>query len=299
MKDFYMTTLKTPISINKICTVHYFEFSKDYSFVGEQHDFWEVVYVDKGEITAVAGENEILLKTGDMIFHKPNEWHTIRSNGKTSTNIVIVTFKSNSESMNFFENKVIKVGQREKGYIAEIINEYLKAFKTPLNEIYTNKLSRKACGVFGAEQMIKIYLEMLLISMVRGSDISSQSLKKATTNNHKLSLILGYMQANIKENLTLDMIALYASVSKSGILKIFHENFNMGAIEYFIKLKIDMAKKYIREGNYSFTQIAEILGYSTVHYFSRQFKDVSGMSPMEYSKSVKALVEQGKKEKIQ
>ena len=38
------------------------------------------------------------------------------------------------------------------------------------------------------------------------------------------------------------------------------------------------------------TQISDMLGYSSVHYFSRQFKRIAGMSPVEYSRSVKALM---------
>ncbi|HJB28450.1 MAG TPA: AraC family transcriptional regulator, partial [Candidatus Blautia faecavium] len=41
----------------------------------------------------------------------------------------------------------------------------------------------------------------------------------------------------------------------------------------------------------NFTQISEYLGYSSIHYFSRQFKKISGMTPSEYSSSIKALSE--------
>ena len=61
-------------------------------------------------------------------------------------------------------------------------------------------------------------------------------------------------------------------------------------MEYFINLKIDLAKKYLREDNYNISQISEILGYSGIHYFSRQFKKATGMSPTEYSTSIKAMV---------
>lgn len=47
--------LKRAFNVERIYSVHYFEFSKDYTFPGEAHDFWEFVYVDKGEIIATAG----------------------------------------------------------------------------------------------------------------------------------------------------------------------------------------------------------------------------------------------------
>ena len=41
----------------------------------------------------------------------------------------------------------------------------------------------------------------------------------------------------------------------------------------------------------NFTQISDFLGYSSIHYFSRQFKKITGMTPSEYSSSIKALSE--------
>jgi YesN/AraC family two-component response regulator len=63
-------------------------------------------------------------------------------------------------------------------------------------------------------------------------------------------------------------------------------------MEYFYRLKIEEAKRLIRNGTNNFTQIADKLGYSTIHYFSRQFKKIVGMSPSEYSKSILHLTKE-------
>lgn len=52
--DYKYVTLKDDISIDKLYTVHYFEYMNDYSFVGESHDFWEFLYVDKGAVNITA-----------------------------------------------------------------------------------------------------------------------------------------------------------------------------------------------------------------------------------------------------
>ena len=57
-------------------------------------------------------------------------------------------------------------------------------------------------------------------------------------------------------------------------------------MSYFISLKIDTAKAMIRDTDLNFTQISEKLGFSTVHYFSKLFKDRVGVSPSKYAKSV-------------
>ena len=97
------------------------------------------------------------------------------------------------------------------------------------------------------------------------------------------------MEANICKGICLNDLISYSGANKATITNAFKDNFGMGAIDYFIRLKIEQAKRFLREDTYNITQIADLLGYSGIHYFSRQFKKVTGMSPREYSRSVKAI----------
>lgn len=290
MANYFGSTLKNEIVIGKLYTVHYFEFSSNYRFSGEKHDFWEFVYVDKGEISVICDNVSRNLKQGEAIFHKPDEWHNIIANGVTAPNVVIVSFECKSQAMEFFKDNLLKVGQNQKTIISKIISEYTNAFSTPVNDPYTNKLQRKTNPLVGSEQLLKMYLCELLISFIRNDLSDSQhsmiSVNNATTT---LNLLLTYMQDNINTSITVDSLVKYSGLNRTGINNLFKKNFGMGAIEYFINMKIETAKKYLRENNFNVTQISEILGYSNVHYFSRQFKKFSGMSPIEYSTSIKAM----------
>lgn len=290
MTEYFGSVLKNEIVIGKLYTVHYFEFSSNYRFSGEKHNFWEFVYVDKGEINVICDDTTRVLKQGEVIFHKPDEWHNIQANGKIAPNVAIVSFECRSPAMDFFCDKLLKVGQNQKTIISKILSEYTNAFVTPFNDPYTNKLLRKQNAQFGAEQLIKMYLCELLISFMR-NDVSDSQHSMISVNNAAttLNLILTYMQDNINAGITVDSLVKYSGLNRTGINNLFKQNFNMGAIEYFIHMKIETAKKYLREDNFNVTQISEILGYSNVHYFSRQFKKYSGMSPIEYSTSIKAM----------
>ena len=92
MKTSYIKTKpKTVINVTSIVTIHYFEFGPTFSYAGEQHDFWEMVYVDKGSILAQRGGEQLILKQGEILFHEPNEFHSIRSLN-SSPNIFIISF---------------------------------------------------------------------------------------------------------------------------------------------------------------------------------------------------------------
>lgn len=293
--SFTHTFLKKEFNIESIVTVHYFEFAKNYVFEGESHDFWELVYVDKGELEIMAGDKGYKLKQGEMIFHKPNEFHNLWANGKIAPNIIVITFDCNSPAMEFFENKFLLTGNTVKDLLSKIIKEVIQAFSTPLNISITSKLDRRENSVFGTEQLIKIYLEQVLIYLVRiGENIVPDerlsSLVRIRSHNDLTQKIINYLKDNIASNISFDDVCLYSKLGSTNLKSMFKEQTGIGVIEYYKNLKIEEAKKIIREEQFNFTEIAEKLGYASIHYFSRHFKKVTGMSASEYASSVKAKI---------
>lgn len=282
---------KDKIEIQDIVTVHYFEFPKDYRFTGESHDFWELVYVDSGRIIAVSDEKEILLKAGDIIFHKPDEWHNLKGDGEHASNVAVISFISGSESMKYFYNKIIKGGNTQKKLISKIIIEAEKLFETTLGDPYTKMFRKKNDRPFAGEQLILLYLAEFLISIVRNDMQNMRTSLVENTTNSLVNNAIEYLGEHISERITVFDVEKATNTSRTAVETAFKNTLGCGVISYFIKMKIEFAKTYIREGNYNVTQIADMLGYESIHYFSRQFKAVTGMSPKEYSRSTKALGE--------
>ena len=70
--------LKSALCVEAIVSVHYFEYSSNYYFEGEQHDFWEFLYVDKGELDVLAGEETHRLHKGQMCIRDRSWTPSIR-----------------------------------------------------------------------------------------------------------------------------------------------------------------------------------------------------------------------------
>ena len=103
------TDLEITFDISEIYTIHYFEYFPDFDFAGETHDFWEFIYVDKGEVDIIADHMPIVLHKSEIAFHKPNEFHAVKANGKIAPNLVVISFTCNSPAMSFFRNKVLSL----------------------------------------------------------------------------------------------------------------------------------------------------------------------------------------------
>lgn len=64
MPVFVPTVPRREMAVDAIVTVHYFEYAKNYVFEGEKHDFWELLYVDKGEVEVMGGQHRLPSASG-------------------------------------------------------------------------------------------------------------------------------------------------------------------------------------------------------------------------------------------
>ena len=306
--NFVFTPLRCEFDITDIITIHYFEYCSDFYFPGECHDFWEFLFVDKGEVLIEADGCEHTLHSGDIIFHRPNEFHNVRANGVIAPNLVVVSFACDSPAMEFFRGRILSAGEKERTLLARLFGEAIRTFSSPLDNPYLTALAPNDPLPFGSLQMIKLYLEELLLLFVRRETVTAHSAnpmeyfeapnapKKSVRQKNDQQLydrLIDYLHQNINRRLTIEQICQDLLVSSSQIQKLFAARGSCGIISYFSKMKINAAKQYIRADDRNFTQIAELLGYTSVHYFSRQFKKITGMTPSEYAYSVKAKTDGG------
>ena len=297
--DYQPVSLRDTIKISRLYTIHYFEYRNDFRFEGEQHNFWEFCFVDKGEVNvAMDGENHILSK-GEIAFHKPNEFHAVTATGTSAPNLAVISFACQSRAMRFFENKILHVDETERGLLAKIILEAKSCFAHRLDDPYQNKMEKNSVLPFGTEQFIRLYLEEFLLHiqrrcrMSRSSTPQSRLIKtpKGRSDAETFRRVSAYLEEHLAEPLTVEKICRDNLMGRSLLQKIVREHSGQSLIEYFSNLKVEAAKEMIRMDDMNFTQIAEKLGYTSIHYFSRQFKQITGMTPSEYASSIKALAE--------
>lgn len=288
--------LQEQIRLGRLVTFHYFELDRTFTSKEEKHDFWELVYVDKGKVAISTDSGKRLLEQGDIIFYKPNEMHSGGAREETAPNLIILSFECESPAMRFFEDRSFRLNDGERALLAHIVEEGLEAFEPSIALRHSNKvLGRRADSAFGCEQLIKNYLEVLLIGLIRRAATLDTEWKpsligKENRDRHLVAEAIAYMEEHVRHNLTLEEISGACSVSKSLLKTRFKEAKGMGVMEYFTRIKIDKAKVLIREESLNYTQMADLLGYSSIHYFSRQFKLITGMTLTEYARTVHARV---------
>lgn len=297
-------SFRKELLIDQLFSLHYFEYMSTFSFPGEAHNFWEFVCVDKGEVTIGAGDQIHTLKKGDIAFHEPNEFHWVKANGSIAPNLIVISFSSKSPIMNFFRKKILRTDDFARSLLARIITEAGNFLEGRLDDPYQTVLRPKSSQPPASAQLIQLYLEELMIYFYRKySDLSTPAdekpdkpdkpdkTMKENIDTEVFNRVVAYLGQHLSGRVTIETICKDNLIGRSQLQKIFSKKSGLGIIEYFSNMKIEAAKELIRTEQMNFTQISEKLGYTSIHYFSRQFKKVTGMTPSEYASSIKAMAD--------
>ena len=165
------------------------------------------------------------------------------------------------------------------------------ALMSPLGQLLQKMLQEQERMDEFSGNVILAHLELLLILLLR-EDKTPKASKLQTSNavhseNEIIRQAQQYISAHIREKLSVPLVARQVDVSPSYLTALFHKNLQISPGEYIRRIKLQESKQMIRENNLNFTEIAAELQYSTVHHFSRQFKEKFGITPTEYAKSVR------------
>ena len=292
MDKFIRQGLPGVIHIRKIITIFYMELSKDFHYNGEQHNFWEMVYIDKGEMLCTADKHQFTLKSGEVTFHKPNEYHNLSGDGKNAPNVSILTFECDSVAMKHFEGKILRLSPEEKLLLSMLMTEGLACFRLedPNNPVLQT-LQQLPDAPFGGFQMIRNLLEIFLISLYRHRESFTKKSRQSVhidgvDVNFEIRELLDVLNDNIYGKLTIEDIARKIGKSESTVKALFARFQPGGIMRYYNALKIREAKRLLRENRYTLAQIAELLCYDTAQYFSKCFKQSTHMTPTEYRQSI-------------
>ena len=295
--EYKRVKLRNDLTVDDIVSVHYLEYTRTFAFAGELHDFWEFIYVDKGRLFITAGNTEIALETKQLYLHKPMEFHSIRCDGASTANAVVVSFDGDCQALHSVAGRVINATDEMRPLLAHMVSEAREAFSSPLGDPNVKELLRREEQPFACEQLVRLYLEEFLIHLVRADVVPAEQppipIQQQDFQNQRLKAICEYLEENVQNRLMFEDVCKQFSVGASALKKMFRDNVGCGVMEYYGRCKIERAKQMIREQDMNYTQIADALHYTTVQYFSRHFKRCTKMTPSEYADSVKRYMRRG------
>lgn len=282
--------MKPLIEVESLYTLHYFQFAGGYVFAGEQHDFWELVYIDRGEADIGADAQTYHMTQGQAVFHQPNEFHTIYANHEAGADIFVITFASASEAMEAFIRCRRTLRPSHRKLIQRIITEGRQAFGSVMDAPYHERMILQKGASPGCDQMVLLLLTQLLIELLQGPDEATPQRLPPLTEQAEREQIVAHairvMRTRLDGSLRFQDICRETGVGATTLKQCFMLCIGTSVMAYYKRLRLEESKRLLRKGELNITQVADTLGYSSVQAFSRQFKRVHKVSPREYLKMV-------------
>ena len=261
--------IRPSLRVESLCTLFYQEREQGFLFSGEAHPMLELTYVDRGSLHSVVDGQDILLEQGDMMIYGQNQWHMQYADIGVAPRFVTISFTLNKNVPELY-NRKFSSPRKAIGILQQILQEQERAQRNAADSILS-------------------LLTLLLIELSREKNQGAklQLSNSANNENEIIRLAQQFISTHVCEKLSVPMVARGVDVSPSYLTALFHKHLQISPGEYIRRIKLQQSKQMIREGNLNFTQIATALQYSTVHHFSRQFKEKFGLTPTEYARSVR------------
>ncbi len=260
------------LHVESIYTFWYQEKEQGFLFPGESHPMAELTYVDQGSVHSVADGQDLLLKQGDMVIYGPGQWHMQYSDIGVAPRFVTLSFLLDGPQLEPLLNRKFTAPQNVVTLLQNMLREQERM------DAYSNDI-------------ILSQLNLLLLLLLREAAAPRAGKLQTSNSIHSENEIVRqaqqFISSHIREKLSVPLVARQVDVSPSYLTALFHKNLQISPGEYIRRIKLQESKQMIRENNLNFTEIAAELQYSTVHHFSRQFKEKFGITPTEYAKSVR------------
>ena len=288
---FHKIELQRTFDIRALINAYYFFSKPDFVPHFERYDFSQIIYVISGHGVYTTDRGVFEFKPG-MMFYRPAQRSSKYEWTSADASLAVVSFVCPSESMARFEDAPITLFEEERESLLDLMKTAARIFEHV-------KYGGEECGMQLRADVPDVVLHFVFSSLERFLSMvycrlcnirllvdEEQKVNRYLDDLSLIKEIQNYLHEHVCESLTVNDICKHFKFSSTSLQKRFRAVTGQSLMAYFTNQKIVRAKHLIRSETVSFTELAEQLGFSSVNYFSKVFKEKVGVSPTEFSRYV-------------
>ena len=258
------------LTIHDIVTFFYHDESLGIKQNDANHDLFELAYVERGSAMCIVDSNEYTLNQGELMLFFPHQTHVSKKLSDVSS-FLTISFHMSEYDCDFLKNKVFRADLFIKNTYSRILSEY------ELSDTYTPDMLI-AC-------LYEILLHLMRQNTEPSYDAYSASVCDTDINTSKRTIknISNYIDSHIDEKLSLSDISNALMLNPTYVSRIFKQSCGICVTKYIRQKKLNKAKQLLKSSSFTITEISDMLGFSSIHYFSSCFKKEFGLSPGAYA----------------
>lgn len=273
---YHYNRIKPIVRVNEIASYFYSVRGVGYHFPGERCECWELTYVDSGTLYTTIDGKEFEINNNQLILYAPGQFHTQSTKDKICSYLTVmfdmnlpVDLQYNIINTQFTAGRETKKSLESLVYSTDIKkNPNPTAMVLALERIINNAIRSKDANNHKKEQKI------------------ASTPMQQKFENELLQQIILYINENIYSSFNVQELCDHFAISRSSLQSLFRNNMGIAPKEYLSTLKLEKSKLLIKESKYSISEISDILGFSSIHYFSRKFKQEFGITPTDYANKI-------------
>ena len=236
---------------------------------GHRHrhrDFFQVVKVLEGRGEVVIGKERFAADAGGIFWVPPNTWHASVDPVPSSPRMLDMRFA-----------RVVShpgpVPLRRMPY--HIATDHEPAVLVCFHEIVKEYARRRPFW----EWTISTLIDQFILLLARALETSATSQQASRVAGYRVDTAgvekaLNFIHQNYFHPVQLKQLAGIAGTSVSRFSKLFCAVIGTTAIDYLIDFRLKRASEMIAENRFNLTQIATAVGFSSIHHFSRCYKQI-------------------------
>lgn len=248
------------------------EYSQDWENEPHEHGFFQMILVTGGSAGANVDGQEWELSAGKLLLIRPRCLHGIRRGN--AFHVYDAKFQ--------VHDSALLTALRQLPPLTEA--EDFQKMKLYFRWIMWEGEARQPFYL----QIISSYFWMILTQLLRPGHVSpemteaAQSGQPQTYKGLNIQGVERFIRENYVRQIALEDLTDLAGCSKTTLIQAFREVYGCTPLHYIIQTRLQKAKELLVSTDAGISQISDLIGFQSVHYFSRFFKEKEGFSPMEF-----------------
>lgn len=244
------------------------KYGGDWHSVPHTHNHAELFYIVGGNGQFLIEDQLYPVNTNHLVIINPNVTHTEVSLNAQPLEYIVLGI----------EGVELSITENSNGQFC-----ILDRFESmDITSCLRNILREMELKQPGYKDVCQAFMEILIIRLMRSTGLSLPSEPQNSVGNHQCAAVRRYIDQHFKESLTLDQLAEEAHVNKFYLSHAFKKEYGVSPINYMISRRLEESKYLLAETDLSLSQISQLLGFSSLSYFSQVFHRTQELTPMEY-----------------
>ena len=259
----------------KLLNVASSKYGGDWHSVPHTHNHTELFFIVSGRGQFLVDDQLYPVDVNSLVIINPNVTHTEVSLNAQPLEYIVLGIEG------------IELATTENSNGQFCILDHLESVE--FSSCLRNILREMELKNTGYEDICQAYMEILIIRLMRTTSLSVQSGPQTVSGNRQCAFVRRYIDLHFKEPLTLEQLSGEAHMNKYYLSHAFKREYGVSPINYMISRRIEESKYLLAETDLSLSHIAQLLGFSSLSYFSQVFRRTQDISPMEYRQSTRGL----------